>query len=64
MINQVLQLMGDIQPFLEEKTDLGPATRSKMLFILRDPQTMIPLQLEMAAVVDAGKQFVQTTYRN
>ena len=49
-------------PFLEENTDLGPATRSKMLSILHDPSKKTYLMLEIAAVVDAGRQFVQTTY--
>ena len=63
VINQVLELKGDIQPFLEENTDLGPATRSKMLSILQDPRRTVVLQIEVAALVDAGKQFVQATYR-
>ena len=33
-----------------------------MLSILQDPTKNILLQLEMAVVVDAGKQFVQATY--
>ena len=63
VVNQLLELFGDIQPFLEENGDLGPATRSKMLSILLDPCKKIHLKLEMAAVVDAGRQFVQTTYK-
>ena len=62
VVNQLLEVFGDIQPFLEENTDLGPATRSKMLSILHDPSKKTYLMLEMAAVVDAGRQFVQTTY--
>ena len=57
-----MEVFGDIQPFFEENTNFGPATRSKMLSILHDPSKKTYLMLEMAAVVDAGRQFVQTTY--
>ena len=55
VINQLLELFGDIHPFLQVHSDLGPATRTKMLSILQDPTKRILLQLEMAIVVDAGK---------
>ena len=57
------QLLGDVQPFLEQHDDLGQATRSRMLCILQDPSKKMYLKVEMAAVVDAGKQFVETTYK-
>ena len=62
VVNQLLELFGDVQPFLEQQDDLGPATRSRMLSILQDPCKKMYLKVEMAAVVDAGKQFVQATY--
>ena len=34
-----------------------------MLSILQDPSKKTHLKVEMAAVVDAGKQFVQATYK-
>ena len=62
IVNQLLELFGDIHPFLQVHSDLGPATRTKMLSILQDPTKRILLQLQIAIVVDAGKQFVQATY--
>uniref|UniRef100_A0A1X7T065 DUF659 domain-containing protein n=1 Tax=Amphimedon queenslandica TaxID=400682 RepID=A0A1X7T065_AMPQE len=62
VVNQLLELHGDILPFLHTHSDQGQATRSKMLSILQDPTKNILLQLEMAVVVDAGKQFLQATY--
>ena len=50
-------------PIVEENSDLAPATRQKLLSILQDTQKYSNLQLELAAVIDAGKPFVQATYR-
>ena len=60
--NQLLELFGDVQPFLEENDEISPINRSKMLAILQDPQRRPYLMVELAIVVDAGKQFVQATY--
>ena len=35
VIEQMLVMFGDILPFLEDNSDLGPATRTKMLAILQ-----------------------------
>ena len=35
---QLLNLFGDILPFLEENPDLSPSTSKKLLAILRDAQ--------------------------
>ena len=35
---QVMQMYGDVQPFLEENDDVGLATRRKMLALLHDQQ--------------------------
>ena len=45
-----------------ENDDLGPRTRLRMFTILQDPTKMTHLMIEMAAVVDAGKEFVKATY--
>ena len=49
--------------FLEENPDLAPATRRKLLSILQDSQKNSKLQLELAAVIDAGEPFVKATYK-
>ena len=62
VIDQLLKMFRDIQPFLEGNADIGPASRSKMLAILQDSQKKTYLMIEMAIVVDAGRYFVQATY--
>ncbi len=62
IVNQLLELFGDIQPFLERNSDIGPCNRSKMLAILQDPQKKAYFMVEMAIVVDTGRHFVQATY--
>jgi len=60
---QVLEQFGDVEPFLQENSDLSPATRSKLLDILHNPQSLTTLELELAAIVDMGVHFVKATYR-
>ena len=43
---------GDIEPFLSENEDIGPALRPKLLAFFQEPQTKSKLQVEMAATVD------------
>lgn len=43
------------------ENDLGPKTRTWMLSIVQDPTKKASLMVEMAAVVDAGREF-KTTY--
>ena len=62
MIDQLLDLFGDVQPFLEENSDIGPANRSKMLAILQNSQKKPYLLVELVIVVDSGRHFVQATY--
>ena len=62
MIAQLLEIFGDIQPFLEENSDVGTGCRPRMLAILQDPTKSAYLKVELAAIVDAGKQLVQATY--
>ena len=57
-----MNLFADVLPFLEENPDLAPATRRKLLAILQDTQKSFKLQLELAAVIDAGEPFVKATY--
>lgn len=51
---QLMNLFGDIQPFLEEAEDVGLATRAKMQAILDDSEKNALLQLELAVIIDAG----------
>ena len=59
---QLMNLFGDVLPFLEENPDLAPATRRKLLGILQDSPKNSKLQLELAAVIGAGEPFVKATY--
>ena len=62
VFHQVVQQFGDVYPFLQEQTELSPATRSKLLQIMADPLKNARLQIELAAVIDAGEPFVRATY--
>ena len=61
VIRQVMDLFGDIHPFLEEAS-VSPATVNKLLSILQDPQEKKLLQVEIAVTIDAGMPFVRATY--
>ena len=61
-MNQVLQQFGDIEPFLKDHDDVSPATRTKLMQILSNPQQVSFLKLELAAVIDIGSYFVKATY--
>ena len=60
--HQVDQQFGDVHPFLQEQTELSPATRSKLLRLMADPPKNARLQVELAVVIDAGERFVKATY--
>ena len=60
MYKQLMGLFADVLPFLEE---LAPSTCRKLLAILVDTQKSSKLQLELAAVIDAGEAFVKATYK-
>ena len=64
VIKQMMELFGDLLPFLEADDDIGMATRTckKMLDILKDKDKKSPLKIEIAAAVDGGLPFVQATY--
>lgn len=63
VINQMIDLYGDMQPFLEENEDIGLATRRKMLEMLHNHQKQVLLQIKLAVTVDGGLPLVQATYR-
>ena len=63
VINQVMVQFAFIEPFLQKNEDIGPATQEKLLEILSEPQSMLLLKVELAAVIDLSEHFVKGTYR-
>ena len=57
-------MFSDVQPILEEKSDIGCAVHARMLAILHDLTRIVYLKVELAVIVDAGKQLAQTTYNH
>ena len=60
--HQILVQFGDVTPFLEKHNEIAPITRTKLLDLLHDARKKAFLQMELAAVVDAGEPFVKSTY--
>ena len=60
VFHQMFLLFGDVLPFLKE-TKASPATSSKLRQLFSDRRKVEFLQLELAAVVDAGEPFVKAT---
>ena len=58
----MLNLFGDIIPFLESDADFSTATRGKLLAVLNDPQQKPYLMVELAVTIDASMPFVKATY--
>ena len=62
IIKQLMLFFGDVELFLRENDDIGPALLPKLLAIFNDPSTKSKLQIEMAATVDWGEPFVKACY--
>ena len=62
VMRQLMELFADVQPFLETHTDISPATRGKLLSMLRDDEEKKYLMVELAATIDAATPFVKATY--
>ena len=62
VVKIVMLYFGDIEPFLVQNDDIGPATRPKLLAFFSDLQKQALLQLEIAATVDWGEPFVKACY--
>lgn len=62
VLNQVMEFFGDVEPFLRDNDNLSPVCRASLLEIFDDPDTARDLDIELAAMIDAGKHFVQATY--
>ena len=52
----------EVEPFLRENDNLSPVCRANLLEIFDDPATARDLEIELAAMIDAGKHFIQATY--
>ena len=59
--HQILVQFGDVTPFLEKHNEIAPIIRTKLLDLLHDARKKAFLQMELAAVVDAGEPFVKST---
>ena len=62
VMEQLLVTFGDVKGFLDDNGDIGLATRTKLLEILNDPTKTAILQIELAAIIDAGAPLVKATY--
>ena len=58
---QVMSYFGSVAPFLQASPEMSPATNQKLLEMLQNPTVKPYVQMELAAVVDAGEAFVKTT---
>ena len=61
-MKQLLDIFGDVKPFLELNTYVSLATRGKLLTMLNDQQQKPYLMVELAVTIDAGMPFVKATY--
>ena len=62
VVNHAMELFGEVEPFLKENDNLSPVCRANLLEIFDDPATARDLQIELAAMIDAGKHFIQAAY--
>ena len=60
-MNQVLTQFGDIEPFLVENQDIAPRLADHLRVLLEDQDRRKLLIMELAAVINAGEQFVKAT---
>jgi hypothetical protein len=65
VFQQLMIQFGDLIPFLEENSDVAPASRHvrSISVSLGDSQKSTKLQLELAAVIDSGETVVKATYK-
>ena len=62
-MHQLMKVFGDVEPFLRSSDDFSGNTRAKLLEYFADSTKMRTLKVELASVVDAGKPFVEATYK-
>ena len=63
VMNQLVKSFGDIEPFLRSADDFSGNTRARLLEYFDNPVKLQSLKVELAAIVDAGKPFVEATYK-
>ena len=63
VMHQLVKAFGDIEPFLRSADDFSGNTRAKLLEYFDSPIKIQCLKVELAAIVDAGKPFVEATYK-
>jgi len=63
VMNQILELFGDIESFLKVPEEFSGSTRAKLLKYFATTQIKHNLKVELAGVIYAGKPFVQVTYK-
>ena len=62
VIHSMLKTFSDVKKFLE-RDDLPPATSTKLLHVLDDPEKTRKLKIEKVTTVDAMEPFVKATYK-
>ena len=68
VVNHLVELFGDVEPYLRSNERVTPSTRAKLLFYFTDVHKKALLHMEAiivvdtAIVVDVGMSFVQATY--
>ena len=62
VMSQIMSFFGDVAPFLQANPELSPPTNRKLLEMLQNPTVKAYVQIELAAIVDAGEAFVKATY--
>jgi len=63
VLNQVFELFGDVKPFVNHKEEFSNNTRAKLAEYFTDNQKLNTLKVELAAIDNTGKAFVQATYK-
>ena len=60
---QLIKVFGDVEPFLKSSDDFSANTRTRLLEYFENSTKLRSLKVELASVVDAGKAFVEATYK-
>ena len=62
-MHQLMKVFGDVEPFLRSSDDFSGNTRANSLEYFANSTKIHTLKVELALVVDAGKPFVEATYK-
>ena len=62
IFDQLCVHFGDLKVFLDENPAVAPKTIDHIRALLLDPVQKRHLQLELAAVIDIGQDFVRSAY--